>query len=151
MLPALRNNSFMPTTLGQPVNRLTSLFDRFFNDDFFVPFAPLTTTPGWSALPLSLWEDEQNVYVEVDAPGVTDRDIEVAVQEGNLIIRGERKCERQQGSYDTRSYGRFEQHIHLPTPVNTEQVEAKLTNGVLSVRLPKSEAARPRKIALKTE
>lgn len=148
MLSTLRNNdSMIPATTGGPVNRLSSLFDIFFNDDFFA----LPTAPAWSALPLALWEDEHNVYINVDAPGVTDKDIEVSVHGGDLIIKGERKCERKEGGYDTRSYGRFEQRVTLPTPVDADKVEAKLANGVLSITLPKSEEAKPRKIALKSE
>jgi len=146
MLPALRNGSLLPAT--EPVNRLSSLFDRFFNDDFFIP---VTTGRTWSALPLSLWEDEHNVYVEIDAPGMTEKDIEVSVHDGDLVVRGERKCERQGGGYDTRCYGRFEQRVTLPAPVEIDRTEAKLANGVLSVTFPKSEAAKPRKIALKSE
>ena len=146
MLLALRNGSALAPTHGTPVNRLSPLFDRFF-DDFFAP----VPTPAWSALPLALWEDENHVYVEMDAPGVTDEDIEVSVHNGDLIIRGERKCERKEGGCDTRTYGRFEQRVGLPAPVDTDKVEAKLANGVLSVTFPKSEAAKPRKIALKSE
>jgi HSP20 family protein len=146
MLPTLRNNSLVPTPSGGPVNRLSSLFDQFFNDDLFAP-AP----QGWAALPLSMWEDEQNVYAEADLPGVTDKDIEVSVHGGDLIIRGERKCVRKEGGYDTRTYGRFEQRVSLPAPVDPDKVEAKLANGVLSLTFPKSEEAKPRKIALKSE
>ena len=148
MLSTLRKNgSMIPATTGGPVNRLSSLFDIFFNDEFFT----LPTAPEWSALPLALWEDEHNVYVNVDAPGVTDKDIEVSVHGGELVVKGERKCERKEGGYDTRSYGRFEQRVTLPTPVDADKVEAKLANGVLSITLPKSEGAKPRKIALKSE
>jgi HSP20 family protein len=145
MLPALRNGSLAPLATTGPVNRLSSLFDQFFNDDFF-PTAPQT----WSALPLSMWEDEHNVYAEVDVPGMTEKDIDVSVHQGELILRGERKCERQQGGYDTRSYGRFEQRVTLPTAVQTEKVEGKLANGVLSLTFPKSDEAKPRKITLRS-
>jgi HSP20 family protein len=124
------------------------LFDRFFHDDFFAPFS---TPQGWSALPLSVGENDQNVYVEVDAPGMTDQDIEVSVHNGDLVIRGERKCERKEGWYDTRRYGRFEQRVTLPSAVDADKVEAKLTNGVLAITFPKSEEAKPRKITLKSE
>jgi HSP20 family protein len=56
-----------------------------------------------------------------------------------------------EGGYDTRSYGRFEQRVTLPAPVDADKVEGKLANGVLSLTLRKSEAAKPRKIALKSE
>ena len=96
MLPAIRNSSsVLAPTAGTPVNRL---FDRFFHDDPL--FGPLMAAPAWPALPLSMWEDEQNVYVEIDIPGVTDKDIDVAVHDGTLVIRGERKSERKEGGYD---------------------------------------------------
>jgi HSP20 family protein len=148
MLPTLRKNgSLIPATMGGPINRLSSLFENVFNNDLFAPL----TTPAWSALPLSMWEDEHNVHVEVDAPGLTDKDIEVSVHQGDLVIKGERKCERQEGGYDTRCYGRFEQRITLPSLVDADKVEAKLANGVLCVTFAKSEEAKPRKIALKSE
>ena len=148
MLPVLRNGSSTPALSGGPVNRISSLFDRFFHDDLF---APLATPPAWSALPLSMWEDDQNVYVEVDAPGMTDKDIEVSVHGDSLIIQGERKCERKEGHYDTRTYGRFEQRVLLPSAVEADKVQAKLTNGVLAITFPKREEAKPRKIPLKSE
>jgi HSP20 family protein len=150
MLPAVRSNgSALAPTTGTPANRLATVFDRFFHDDPL--FGPLMTAPAWSAMPLSVWEDEHSVHVEVDAPGVTDKDIDVSVHDGVLIVRGERKSEGKGGGYDTRTYGRFEQRVTLPCPVDADRVEAKLANGVLAVTFPKSEAAKPRKIAIKSE
>ena len=145
MLPALRNTDVAVPTAH--TNRLTSLFDHLFRDDPL--FAPLAA-PAWG-MPMSVWEDEQAVYVEVDAPGVTDKDIDLSFRDGALVIRGERKSERSGGGYDTRTYGRFEQRIALPCPVDADKAEAKLANGVLTVTCPKSEDAKPRKIAIKSE
>jgi len=63
-----------------------------------------------------MWEDDDRPYIEIDAPGMTEKDIDVWVHAGDLIIRGERRSERQDKGYDTRSYGKFEQRISLPTP-----------------------------------
>jgi HSP20 family molecular chaperone IbpA len=128
VLPVLRNDSGLAPYRGTPVNRIATLFDRVFGDDLF---APLTAAPAWTALPLSVWEDEDHVHVEADLPGVTDKDIEVSVHQGELVIRGERKCERQEARYDTRYYGRFEQRVSLPSPVDADKAEARLANGVL--------------------
>jgi HSP20 family protein len=141
MLPAMENGSGLSRV--HPVNRL---IDQFFGDEFFAP----STRTDWKAMPLSAWQDEHNVYVEVDAPGLTENDLEVSVHEGMLTIRGERKCERKGEGYDSRTYGRFEQHVTLPTPVDADRVEAKLGHGVLSLTFPKSEAAKPRKIAIQS-
>ena len=145
MLSNARNGSGLTAYQAPTANRLTPVFDRLF-DDFFAPIA----APAWSGLPLSMWEDENHIYVEMDAPGLTESDIEVSVHAGELIIQGERKFERKQAAYDTRSYGRFEQRLTLSAPVDAEHVEAHLANGVLSVTCPKSEEAKPRKIAVKS-
>jgi HSP20 family protein len=141
MLPVLYTNGTIVPASRRPANRLSSLFDTFFNDE----------AQAWPSLPLSMWEDEHNVYVEMDAPGVKESDVELTVHQGDLVIKGERKCERQHGGYDNRSYGRFAQRITLPSAVDAGKVEAKLANGVLSMTFPKSEAAKPRRITLKTE
>jgi HSP20 family protein len=147
MLPVLRDNGRMSSSVTSPVNRLSSLFDNFFNDDFFAPVSNRITT----AIPLSMWEDENNLYVEVDAPGMTEKDVEVTMHAGDLLIRGERKFERKGNGYDTRSYGRFEQRISLPQWVQADSVEAKLRHGVLSMTFPKKEEAKPHRIALQAE
>lgn len=146
MLPVRQSNSALATA-ETPTNRLSSIFDRFFDDDVFAPLA----TRSLAAVPLSMWEDEDHFFVEVDAPGMTEKDIDVSVHAGHLVIRGERKSERKGNGYDTRSYGKFEQRISLPTTIQTQDVEAKLANGVLSLTFRKSEEAKPRKIALKSE
>jgi HSP20 family protein len=143
MMPAIRNGSELSTP-STPVNRL---FDRFFGDEFFAP----PTVSGWTGMPLSAWQDENNVYIQVDAPGLTENDLEVSVHDGMLTIRGERKCERKAEGYDSRTYGRFEQRVSLPTRVDVERVEAELAHGVLSLTFPKSEDAKPRKIAVKSQ
>lgn len=102
-------------------------------------------------MPLSMWDDEDNVYVEMDAPGVEDNDIEISVQQEAIVIRGERKCAHQGGRFDTRSYGRFEHRLRIPIRLDADKVEARLANGVLSIVLPKSVEAKPRKITVKSE
>jgi HSP20 family protein len=140
MLPVPRS-SLLPTVA--PVNRLVSLFDRFFPE---VPFTPMMAT---SEFPAAVWEDENSVHIEADLPGLTDKDIELSVHDGSFIIRGERKGEKKESGYDSRWYGRIEERIALPTTVDVEAVEAKLVNGVLTVTLPKKPEARPHRIALK--
>ena len=110
----IRNGTLTPRTNGS--NRLSSLFDRFFNDEFFVPQPSNTVWNAWNTLPLSLWEDENSVYLEADAPGLTENDIDISVQDGAVTIRGERKYEHKAEGYDNRSYGRFEHRIAERVP-----------------------------------
>lgn len=144
MLPAIRNVSAM-TPWTTPFNRLDRLFDGLF-DDSVAGFRPEPL-----AIPVSVWQDEDRFYVEADVPGVGEQDLEVTVHKGMLFIRGERKAEEGRSySYDGRAWGRFERVITLPDQVQSEEVQAELSQGVLRITLPKSPETKPKKITLKT-
>ncbi len=110
------------------------------------PFAALNrgTFPA-----LNMWEDERQVFVEAELPGLTMEDIEVLVQRDELTIRGQRKAN---GPADAafhrreRGVGEFNRVIQLPYEVDSEKVSATIRDGVLSITLAKAEAALPRKI-----
>ncbi len=144
MMPAIRNNLAM-TPWTAPMNRLEGLFDRLFEDSGFGFRA------DQAAAPISLWHDEDHIYVEADLPGMTEQDIEVTVHKGVLSIRGERKPEPgRQYLHNGRTWGRFERAITLPDEVDADAVQAELGHGVLRLTLSKSPATKPKKIALRT-
>jgi HSP20 family protein len=144
MLPATHNNSAM-APWSAPVNRLDRLFDGLCEDRTF------DVSPSWTGVPVSLWEDEDHVYIEADLPGVCEQDVELTVHKGMLFIRGERKAgEARQYLYDGRAWGHFERVITLPEKVDGDNVQAELVNGVLRIALPKTPESKPKKIALKT-
>jgi len=143
----LRNNNLaMAPFASGSINRLGSFFDGVFGDDG--AFAG----QAWSWAPVAMWEDDDQIHIEVELPGVSEQDIEVMVHNGKLFIRGERKAEEgRRYLVNGRSFGQFEQTVTLPEAVNAEGVKATLINGVLGIDLPKSPEAKPRKITLKTE
>jgi HSP20 family protein len=105
--------------------------------------------------PVNLWEEDDQVFVEAELPGLDLKSLELFVTGGNeLTLKGERKpsvpgkgvWHRQE-----RLHGSFTRTLTLPFLVDSDRVEAKLENGVLLVRLAKHESARPRKIAVKAE
>jgi HSP20 family protein len=146
MVPAIRNNMTMsPWTT--PINRLEGLFDRLFDDTVF----GFNARVDEAVVPISLWHDEDQIYVEADLPGMSDEDVEVTVHKGVLFIRGERKPEEgRQYLYNGRPWGRFERAVRLPDEVDADAIQAELTRGVLRLTLPKSPATRPRKITLRS-
>jgi HSP20 family protein len=105
--------------------------------------------------PVNVWEDADAVHVEAELPGLNLNDLEIYVTGGNqLTIKGERKQELPEKSVrhrEERAFGSFSRVLTLPFPVNADKVEARFENGVLQVTLPKHEAAKPRKIAVKAE
>ena len=98
--------------------------------------------------PMNLSEDENNIYVRVEVPGLDIDDIELTLVESSLAIRGERKAV--QGKYyrQERPVGAFQRLVSLHTPVNREAVKANLRDGLLTVTLPKAEESKPRKISI---
>ena len=104
---------------------------------------------------LNLWEDADQVFIEAELPGMEPKDIEIHVTGGNqLTLRGERKPnvpENMVVHRQERGFGTFVRVLTLPFAVDAAHVEAKLENGVLRLKLPKHESAKPRKITVKGE
>lgn len=104
---------------------------------------------------LDLYEDKDNVFVKVEIPGLKKEDIEVSLENGNLTISGERKSETKTENAEThrseRFVGRFYRSVTLPTEVKADQIKAQYQDGVLTVTLPKAEAAKPKQIEVKVK
>jgi HSP20 family protein len=127
-----------------------------FQDEFQRMFARnVFGTPRFvSAGPaMNVWADEQAVYAEVDLPGVDVNKLDISVSEGNkLSIQSERPVLELPNAVwhrQERGSGTFTRTLTLPTMVDADKVEAKYDNGVLKLTLPRAEAAKPRKIAVK--
>jgi HSP20 family protein len=107
---------------------------------------------AWAPV-VDVYEDEDSVVVKAELPGVSEKDIEISVDDSTLMIRGERKTEEEfkEENYHRieRAYGSFQRVLSLPTSVDTEKVEAMYENGVLQITCPKHEGVKPRKIEVK--
>jgi len=133
-------------------NRLFEQMDRLFGPAGFDSPGPSPQAPAYP--PLSVWEDEDALYVEAEAPGLKAEGIEVSVADGDqLTIAGARTppADRSGWLYQERGYGAFSRTITLPVAVDPDAVEAKYEAGVLTVTLRKAEVAKPRRIAVKAE
>ncbi len=134
--------------LGRLRNDLDSLFSRFF-EDWDQPASAMGTY--WPAVDVS--EREDDLLVRAELPGMTAEDIDIEVQGNALMIRGEKKDESEESGeryhYVERRSGSFQRMIQLPNEVDPDQIDANYKDGVLTVTLPKSEAAKPKRIAVK--
>jgi HSP20 family protein len=105
--------------------------------------------------PVNLWEENDQVFVEAELPGLDQNSLELFVTGGNqLTIKGERKVnapEKGLRHRQERQAGSFTRTLTLPFLVDQDKVEAKLDNGVLLVRLSKHESAKPRKIPVNVQ
>jgi HSP20 family protein len=125
----------MPRPLSRPLRRLA--------------LAPTMWTPS-----VDVYEKDNTLVVKAELPGMTKEDIEVTLDQGDLVIRGERKAESEvkENQYYRleRSYGSFYRRIPLPFEVKAEQITANYTEGVLEVDVPRpaQEQPQPHKIPL---
>jgi len=101
--------------------------------------------------PLSDIEETEDAYlVELEVPGVDKDEIIVEVSEGELDVHGEIREKERSGVVrkQTRHIGQFDYRTSLPPNSDTENISAELTNGVLTVRVPKGEQARPHRVEI---
>jgi len=116
----------------------------------FVRPGGMPVQAGYSAMPLDVCESENEFVVKAAMPGIKPEDVQITVQGDMLTIRGESKAEEEkkgeQWHLRERRFGSFQRSVSLATPVNSDQAQAHFEHGVLTLTLPKSEAAKPRQI-----
>lgn len=128
--------------------------DRLF-DDFLAPFwrRPILPRETIWAPELDIAEDENNIVVSADLPGMKSEDIDISISGNTLTIRGERKQEEEKKGRNyyrlERCYGSFARSVDLPSSVDASKVSASYKNGVLEITLPKVEEAKKIKIEVK--
>ena len=103
----------------------------------------------WSPA-VEIAEEDKYFAVSVDVPGVKREDIELEVKDNRLFVSGERKAslEKEKVLRSERRYGKFSRIFTLPQDVNTDAIEARFEEGVLTVTVPKVEKAQPKKITI---
>ena len=110
------------------------------------------SVPEWAPM-VDVIEDEKEYLIKVELPEVQKDDVKVTVENGTLTICGERKAEKEQKGRKfhrvERYYGRFERTFGIPDDAEQDNVNAEFKDGVLRVRLAKSEKARPKQIEVK--
>jgi HSP20 family protein len=142
MLPLTRNR-------GNAVSSLIGMsreMDRLMSTMW--PDAENGGTP-W-AMPAEVVETDDEIRFDVELPGLRGEDIEITLENNVLTIAGEKKLQREAKESDfrlfERRYGRFQRSFTVPPTVRGDATEAVYENGVLSLRLPKTEEAKPRRI-----
>lgn len=137
-------------TRTPPLPTLRLELDRLFEDIF--PAAAAETRADLMP-PFDFTETDEAYIVRMDLPGVNQQDIHISLEDRRLSVSGERRheVEEKHENYHRveRSFGSFFRAITLPGEVKADQVDATLDAGVLRVRIPKSEASKPRRIEVR--
>lgn len=144
--------------LVSPFEEMERWFGDFMNRPFFSPmWAPRFHFPQMQSLSPSVdvYEEPDTVVVKAELPGIGKEDVEVNISDNVLTITGEKKSEEKVERKDyhriERSYGSFSRSIRLPGEVVSDQAKASFENGVLEVRIPKTEAAKQKKRKIEIE
>jgi HSP20 family protein len=134
--------------------RLTELMDRLFDESF--ARSGLSQFPAESlAVPMDVLARDDEFVVSAVVPGLHPDDLQVEVLGSTVTIRGEILApatdEKAAWLLQERAFGKFSRTLTLPAEVEGVKAEASIENGVLTLRLPKAEAARPKAIKVKTK
>lgn len=104
---------------------------------------------------VNLYETDGEYVLKVSAPGLNPDNFEITAQQNVLTIQGHTQEEQQEegARYHVREqrFGEFLRTVRFPTPIDAERIQASLANGILTVRVPKSEAAKPRRISVQAQ
>jgi HSP20 family protein len=135
---------------GSPFAELNTLHNDL--DRFFGAFRQGQAERAGVYPALDVYDDGECLIVRAELPGVDAKSLDVTVTGDTLVLRGERPAPpaNERGSYhrQERDYGRFQRALTLPEPVNSAKVVAQYRDGVLELRLPRAESAKPRKIQI---
>lgn len=151
----------MPNIIRRnPFGELTTFQDRL-NQLLSQPLGPLwrfaaggepALTAGAFVPAVDIYEDEHNIILTAETPGVEEKDLNISLENGVLTISGERKMENEEKQDNfhriERSYGRFTRSFTLPPTVDPDDVKAEFNNGVLKITLAKREEAKPKQIKI---
>ena len=127
---------------------------RLFEDAFTRFLAEPTDNRPWTPA-VDIYETENELVLKADLPEVSLNDIDVRVENQTLTIAGERKFQKEESKKGfhriERSYGRFVRSFAVPNSFDTDKINAQFQNGVLTVTLPKKEAAKPRQVKVEVK
>lgn len=139
-------------TRWDPFREFTTLQDRMnrlFQDSFASGREEGLTSTAFAPA-VDVYEDEHNVTLKIEVPGIEEKDIDVRVENNTLTVHGERKFEKDEKEENyrrvERQYGSFTRSFTLPSTVDAENISADYDKGILKIRLAKKAEAKPKQI-----
>jgi|SRR5579859_1605681 len=139
------------TGLTSLQNRMNQLFNQAFGgfEDFGFE-QPLTSANFLP--PVDILEDEHNITLQAEIPGVKEEDLNITLENNLLTISGERKFKDEEKKDNfhriERRYGKFTRTFTLPAGVDSQKVNATFENGILNITLPKREEFKPKQVKI---
>jgi HSP20 family protein len=132
------------------LNTLQDRMNRLFRDSVAAETQDQSLATSAFAPAVDVYEDEHNITLKLEVPGVDEKDINVNVENNTLTVHGERKFEKEEKEENfrrvERQYGSFTRSFTLPTTVDAEKVSANYDKGILKITLAKKAEAKPKQI-----
>jgi HSP20 family protein len=129
---------------------LQDRMNRLFRESYGPEGRDEALTTSQFAPPVDVYEDEHNVVLKVEVPGIDEKDIDVRVENNVLTVHGERKVEKEEKEENfrrvERQYGSFTRTFTLPSTVDADRIQADYDKGILKIVLPKKAEAKPKQI-----
>ncbi len=158
-LPVLRSKEARKITT--PFSSMIKMFDEMvedlLSDRFFSSFRipsllePAVQVARWSPS-VDIAEDDKQIMINVDLPGIDEKDLKVEMEGNSLIISGKREQTEKEETANyirqERWYGEFYRSFTLPESADLDKIEARYNNGILQITIPKKEDARRREIEI---
>jgi HSP20 family protein len=151
----LEEDDSMAIERWDPFREAVSLRDAMnalFQESFVRPVAGGAGTGGLATLPLDVSENENEFVIKGSLPGVKPDDVQITILGDTVTIHGESKGEDEKKGdrwhLRERRFGSFQRSLSLGAPVDSDKAQAQFEHGVLTLKLPKSEAAKPRQIKI---
>jgi len=139
-------------TRWEPFREFTTLQDRMnrlFRDSFSEGREEALANSNFAPA-VDVYEDEHNVTLKIEVPGIDEKDIDVRVENNTLTVSGERKFEKEEKEENyrrvERQYGSFTRTFTLPTTVDNDSITATYDKGILKIKLAKKAEAKPKQI-----
>jgi len=149
---------YRPSGWLAPFERMEEVFDEFFRRPFgrtMLPVLPRMLGEMEATPSVDIYEEGDTIIVKSELPGMTKEEIEVNLTDDTITLSGEKKKEEKIEKKDyfrmERSYGSFKRSFALPVEVQTNKAKASFTDGVLEVKVPKTEAAKKKEHKIKIE
>jgi|SRR5271155_980453 len=136
-------------TRWEPLTKFQSEVSRLFEEPIFRGLGGSNSLTAWTPA-VDIFETEHDLVLKAELPDMNEKDIDLRVENNTLTLAGERKYEKEYTEANAlrteRYYGTFSRTFTLPNTVKVEAIEAEYKNGVLTVKLPKREEAKPKQI-----
>jgi HSP20 family protein len=138
---------------GQALS-LRQAVDRLFEDSFVRPTRLLSVLGDAALIHMDVYQTKDELVVKAAVPGVEPKDLDISITGDTLTIRGESKADQMEGAeylLQERHYGSFSRTLTLPVALDSKKADASFENGVVTIRIPKAEEARPKAIKVKVQ